>query len=493
MAVIFSLEKIMLSQLPHMELWKHFIEFCAIPRPSKQEQAIVTYIRQQGEKHGAIVEQDKTGNILLRVPATENYEKSPITALQSHVDMVAQANSDSQHDFTKDPLQLQIVDGWLKATGTTLGADNGIGCAAMLALMTDKTIKHGPLELLFTVDEEAGMGGAFGLQAGWLKAQQLLNLDTEEEGEIYIGCAGGVDISSTLELQWQASQGDLLRISLSGLLGGHSGVDIHANRGNANILLAQELLSLSQLFDIQLQSFNGGTLHNAIPREAFVNVLTTENDPLIQWVNNRNTQLKELYKQSEPQITLSVENYTIDENQALSNNQTTELLSLFASHPNGVIKYSDDLPGVVESSNNLGIINLNPGKDLSMLNLCRSANNEERDAHALRIAHYQQQFACKVKISGAYPGWKPNRNSPLLKQALMLYQKLYNKEAMIQVIHAGLECGLLSEVYPDCDIISFGPTITDAHSPREQVNIASVDKFWDYLIKIIGELAEISP
>lgn len=480
----------MINQLPQLKLWQHFIEFCAIPRPSKQEQAIIAYIRQQGEQHNAVVEQDNTGNILLRIAASKNHENSPIIALQSHVDMVAQANSDNHHDFTKDSLQLRIVDGWLKASGTTLGADNGIGCAAMLALMTDESIEHGPLELLFTVDEEAGMGGAFGLQTGWLKARQLLNLDTEEEGEIYIGCAGGVDIRSTLELQWQSGEGELIKISLSGLLGGHSGVDIHSNRANANILLSQELLSLSQQFDIQIQSFNGGTLHNAIPREAFVNLFTPESQDLIQWINERNTQLNRLYKHSEKNLQLKAEKLTIDENKVLSKKQSSVLLSLFASHPNGVIKYSDDLPGVVESSNNLGIVNLNPGQALTMLNLCRSANNNERDAHALRISHYQQQFSLDVKISGAYPGWQPNRNSLLLKQALNLYQKLYAKEAVIQVIHAGLECGLLSDIYPDCDIISFGPTITDAHSPREQVNIESVDKFWDYLVQFVAELAK---
>ena len=480
----------MINQLPPLDLWTHFIQFCEIPRPSKHEQAIIAYIRQQGKKHHAAIEQDETGNILLRVPATEGLENSSLTALQSHVDMVAQANSDNPHDFKKDPLKLRIIDGWLKASGTTLGADNGIGCAAMLALMTDKSIKHGPLELLFTVDEEAGMGGAFALNSDWIKARQLLNLDTEEEGEIYIGCAGGVDIRSTLELPWHTASGDLLSISLSGLLGGHSGVDIHSQRANANILLAQELLLLSEHYDIQIQSFNGGTLHNAIPREAFVNLFTSAGQSVVQWIAERNTQLAQLYKHSEKKLRLTGEITTPVHIEALSIKQSTKLLSLLASHPNGVIKYSDDLPGVVESSNNLGIINLNPGQNLNLLNLCRSANNAERDAHALRISHYQQQFALDVEISGAYPGWQPNRDSLLLKQALNLYQNLFSKKATIQVIHAGLECGLLADKYPHCDIISFGPTITDAHSPREQVNIASVDKFWTYLVQFISELAE---
>lgn len=482
------MEKTLIEQLPPLELWRHFIIFCAIPRVSKHEQEIVAYIHQQGLKHNAVVEQDNIGNILLRVPASEGHENSPITALQSHVDMVAQANSNKHHDFTKDPLQLRIVEGWLKATGTTLGADNGIGCAAMLALMTDKTMIHGPLELLFTVDEEAGMGGAFGLQPGWLKANQMLNLDTEEEGEIYIGCAGGVDIHSTLELQWQTSKEELLRISLSGLSGGHSGVDIHSNRANANILLAREMLSLSQKFDIQIQSFNGGSLHNAIPREAFANVFTSRSKELIQWISNRQIQLKQLYRHTEKHLCLTIEKLSIDKDSALSVEQSLSLLSLLASHPNGVIKFSDTLPGVVESSNNLGVINLNPGQELSMLSLCRSADNNERDAHAQRIAYYQQAFGLKVEIRGAYPGWRPNQESLLLKYALELYQSRFNKQAVIQVIHAGLECGLISDIYPDCDIISFGPTITDAHSPREQVNIESVNKFWDYLVLFINGL-----
>lgn len=484
------MENNFIQQLSPTSLWSHFAQISLIPRPSKHEEAIIAYIHKQGQAHKAQVELDKTGNLLLRVAASIGYENAPITALQSHVDMVAQANSDSQHDFFTDPLQLKIEDGWLKATGTTLGADNGLGCAAMLALMTDDTVKHGPLELLFTVDEEAGMGGAFGLQAGWLQAKQLLNLDTEEEGEIYIGCAGGVDINSTMPLQWQKAEGHLFKISLTGLLGGHSGVDIHLNRANANILLAQEVLTLNQSIDIQIQSFNGGSLRNAIPREAFVSLYTTESENLVQWLHKRNTQLKTLYAKSENLLSLTVETLTDTNYQALSKQQSSHLLSLFASHPNGVIKTSDVMQGVVETSNNLGVINLDAGQDLCILNLCRSAYDNERDAQALRISQYQQNFGLKVVINGAYPGWQPNRKSPLLNQALGLYQSLYNKEAVIQVIHAGLECGLLSGTYPECDIISFGPTITGAHSPREQVNIASVEKFWHFLTNLIMELSK---
>lgn len=485
-----------LKQLPQLALWEHFMAFCAIPRPSKYEQAIITYIRQQGEQHHALVEQDPTGNILLRVPASSGYEQAAIIALQCHVDMVAQANCDSQHDFMKDPLQLQIQDGWLKASDTTLGADNGIGCAAMLALMTDKDVQHGPLELLFTVDEEAGMGGAFGLQRGWLKAEKLLNLDTEEEGEIYIGCAGGVDINSTLKLSWQDTEGERLKVSLSGLLGGHSGVDIHLKRANANTLLAQELLNLSRDFDFQLHSFNGGSLRNAIPREAFADIITTDAEKLLRYLDRRNTLLVRLYQHSEPQLCLTAEQQTATQNPPLSHYQTPgkaqsiALLNLLASHPDGIIKYSDDLPGVVESSNNLGIVTLANGQSLHLQSLCRSASDNERDIHAFRIAQYQKQFNLKVDITGAYPGWQPDRDSQLLRQGLDLYQQLFAKKAKIQVIHAGLECGLLCAVYPECEILSFGPTITGAHSPREQVNISSVDRFWKYLQAFISQLAK---
>ncbi|MCW8932747.1 MAG: aminoacyl-histidine dipeptidase [Gammaproteobacteria bacterium] len=481
----------MINQLNPKALWEHFSQFCLIPRPSKHEQAIISYIRQQGELFHAKIEQDDIGNILLRVPASKGFEKSPVIALQSHVDMVAQANSDTPHDFMKDPLQLQIVDGWVTATGTTLGADNGIGCAAMLALMSDHSVIHGPLELLFTVDEEAGMGGAFGLQKNWLKAKQLLNLDTEEEGEIYIGCAGGVDINSSLECQWQQAEvtKEQVKLSLTGLLGGHSGVDIHLNRANANIILFQELLNLSQQFDFQLHSINGGTLRNAIPREAFVSIFTSDADAVIQWTNTRHKQLSQLYCTSEPNLTFTAIKSNSDNHSVLSIKQSQNLLSLFASHPNGVIKNSDVLPGVVESSNNLGVINLEAGQTLIIENLCRSASDDERDAHAIRIAQYQQLFNLNVEINGAYPGWQPNNDSQLLKQGLALYQRLFDKKAVIQVIHAGLECGLLSGKYPDCDMLSFGPTITGAHSPREQVNIKSVEKFWDYLVEFIAELS----
>jgi dipeptidase D len=492
----------MIKQLPPLALWEHFIIFCDIPRPSKHEQAIVAYIRQQGENYNAVIEQDKVGNILLRVAATSGYENAPITALQSHVDMVTQANSHSEHNFMTDPLQLQIVDGWLKACDTTLGADNGIGCAAMLALMTDDSVIHGPLELLFTVDEEAGMGGAFGLQPDWLKAKKLLNLDTEEEGEIYMGCAGGIDINSSWSLQWQTIHDvcpdEQVNMSLTGLLGGHSGVDIHLNRANANIILAQELLRLSQIFTIKVQSFNGGTVRNAIPREAYVQLITPDADALIQWINKRNSQLSLLYSASEKEILLTAkksmsDNITSNRTKpckVLSKEDSIALISLIASHPNGVFKYSDALPGIVESSNNLGVITLNADKNLSMQNLCRSASDNERDSHAFRITQYHQQFDIKTQITGAYPGWQPNPESPLLRRSLSLYKRLFNSNATTQVIHAGLECGLLSGVYPDCDMISFGPTITGAHSPNEQVNINSVDKFWKYLIAFIADLTK---
>jgi dipeptidase D len=408
--------------------------------------------------------------------------------------MVTQANSNSTHDFMADPLQLQIKDGWLEAIETTLGADNGIGCAAMLALMTDKSIQHGPLELLFTVDEEAGMGGAFALHTDWLKAKKLLNLDTEEEGEFYIGCAGGVDINSTLSLNWQSTMGDTVDISIIGLTGGHSGVDIHLNRANANILLAQELLSISQTFELRVMSFNGGSLRNAIPREAFITVCTQQAEALIQAVTKRNQQLKQLYHYREKDLFLSatLNNKTshLKNNKTISIEQSTSLLSLIASHPNGVIKYSDDLPDIVESSNNLGVVSLQENKNLQLLSLCRSASNNERDTHAYRITQYQQQFSMQVEIDGAYPGWHPNRESLLLKDALDLYLLLFDKKASIQVIHAGLECGLLANTYPNCDIISFGPTITGAHSPREKVNIESVNKFWFFLRKFIRHLAK---
>ncbi|WP_198263476.1 beta-Ala-His dipeptidase [sulfur-oxidizing endosymbiont of Gigantopelta aegis] len=484
----------MIDQLPPLDLWQHFIKFCDTPRPSKHEAAIIAYIHQQGVENKVIVEHDAIGNILLRVPAIRGHENADIIALQCHVDMVTQANSDSSHDFLNDALQLQITDGWLHAINTTLGADNGIGCAAMLALMTDKSLQHGPLELLFTVDEEAGMGGAFGLQENWLQAKKLLNLDTEEEGEIYIGCAGGVDINASRSLAWQSASGEAVEISLTGLTGGHSGVDIHLNRANANVLLAQELLSISQTYALQLVSFHGGSLRNAIPREAFVTVFTHDAKALINAINTRNQTLKQLYHHREKELLLTAQlkdNLSKNKiNQSLTENQSTSLLSFIASHPNGVIKYSDDLPDIVESSNNLGVINLESGGSLQLLNLCRSASNDERDAQAYRIAQYQQQFSMQVEIDGAYPGWQPNRESPLLKDALNLYLSLFNKEASIQVIHAGLECGLLSNTYPDCDIISFGPTITGAHSPRERVNIDSVDKFWLFLTEFISKLTK---
>lgn len=476
-----------LSQLSPQPLWDIFAKICSIPHPSYHEEQLAAYIVSWASEQGFWNERDEVGNILIRKPATPGYENRKPVALQAHLDMVPQKNSDTVHDFTKDPIQPWIDGEWVKARGTTLGADNGIGLASALAVLADSHVEHGPLEVLLTMTEETGMVGAFGLQAGWLQADILINTDSEEEGEIYMGCAGGIDFTTTLPLTREAVPAGFqtLKLTLKGLKGGHSGCDIHVGLGNANKLLARFLFAHATDLDLRLIDFTGGTLRNAIPREAFATLaLPAGNaDQLKALAAGYLTTLQHELSQVEKNITLVTEVVASSE-QALTAQSRDAFVALLNSTPNGVIRNSDVMKGVVETSLNVGVVAFE-GDSAKINSLVRSLIDSGKTYLVETLTALGQLAGAKTVAKGSYPGWEPDATSPVMALVRDTYQQLFNKTPNIQVIHAGLECGLFKEPYPEMDMVSIGPTITGPHSPDEQVHIASVDLYWQLLTALL--------
>ncbi len=481
-----------LSQLSPQPLWDIFAKICSIPHPSYHEEALAQHIVEWAQAQNIHVERDQVGNILLRKPATAGMEKRKPVVLQAHLDMVPQKNNDTVHDFTKDPIQPYIDNGWVKARGTTLGSDNGIGMASALAVLADNSVEHGPLEVLLTMTEEAGMDGAFGLQPNWLQADILINTDSETEGEIYMGCAGGVDFITTLPLQRDAvaAGSSLLKLTLKGLKGGHSGAEIHLGLGNANKLLARFLCEHADTLGLQLLDFTGGTLRNAIPREASATLAVAANqqDALKAAVNEFLATLKFELAAVEKNITLLLES-TESSAKALSQDSQNRFLALLNATPNGVIRMSDDVKGVVETSLNLGVVSLSE-KEAEIVCLIRSLIDSGKDYVVSMLTSVGQLAGAKTSPKGGYPGWKPDAASPVMALVRELYQDLFKKTPNIMVIHAGLECGLFKKPYPEMDMVSIGPTITGPHSPDEQVHIESVGLYWKLLIELLKAIPE---
>ncbi|MFZ4835036.1 beta-Ala-His dipeptidase [Rouxiella sp. Mn2063] len=481
-----------LSQLSPQPLWDIFAKICSIPHPSYHEEALAQHIVEWAQAQNIHVERDQVGNILLRKPATAGMEKRKPVVLQAHLDMVPQKNNDTVHDFTKDPIQPYIDNGWVKARGTTLGSDNGIGMASALAVLADNSVEHGPLEVLLTMTEEAGMDGAFGLQPNWLQADILINTDSETEGEIYMGCAGGVDFITTLPLQRDAiaAGASLFKLTLKGLKGGHSGAEIHLGLGNANKLLARFLCEHADTLGLQLLDFTGGTLRNAIPREAsaILAVAANQQNALQAAVNEFLATLKFELAAVEKNITLLLES-TESNAKALSQDSQNRFLALLNATPNGVIRMSDDVKGVVETSLNLGVVSLTE-KEAEIVCLIRSLIDSGKDYVVSMLTSVGQLAGAKTSPKGGYPGWKPDAASPVMALVRELYQDLFNKTPNIMVIHAGLECGLFKKPYPDMDMVSIGPTITGPHSPDEQVHIESVALYWKLLIELLKAIPE---
>lgn len=476
-----------LSQLSPQPLWDIFAKICSIPHPSYHEEQLAEHIMGWAKEKGLHAERDQVGNILIRKPATAGMENRKPVVLQAHLDMVPQKNNDTVHDFTKNPIQPYIDGEWVKARGTTLGADNGIGMASALAVLADDSVEHGPLEVLLTMTEEAGMDGAFGLQANWLQADILINTDSEEEGEIYMGCAGGIDFISTLPLSREAIPAgfETFKLTLKGLKGGHSGGDIHLGLGNANKLLARFLAGHAAELDLRLVDFNGGTLRNAIPREAFATVAVpaSKADELKNLSSVYLEILKNELSAKEKNLTVVLESVTTDK-AALTAQSRDTFVQLLNATPNGVIRNSDVAKGVVETSLNVGVVTM--GDDSAeIICLIRSLIDSGKEYVVSMLESLGTLAGAKTSAKGSYPGWQPDASSPVMALVRETYQRLFNSTPNIQVIHAGLECGLFKKPYPDMDMVSIGPTITGPHSPDEQVHIESVGHYWTLLTELL--------
>ncbi|GHV68162.1 aminoacyl-histidine dipeptidase [Bacteroidia bacterium] len=501
-----------LKDLQPYPVWQYFEEICQIPRPSKKEERISAFLLEFAKKHRLEAKQDEVGNVLIKKKATAGMENLPLVVLQSHIDMVCEKNADTVHDFAQDPIR-PIVDGeWVRAEGTTLGADDGIGMAAQLAILASDTICHGALECLFTVDEETGLTGAFALQPDFLEGNILLNLDSEDEGEMFIGCAGGMDTVAAIPIKYTTTcsvatsaatsiKASVLptvtlfaaKVSVKGLLGGHSGDDINKGRGNAIKILTRFLWELNNKYGIYLSAIDGGNLRNAIPREAnVVFVLPSDcKEKLMADFNVYGAEMENVWRLTEGRLVLELESVDMPEKR-LDAQTTTNLLNALYACPHGVFAMSYRMPGMVETSTNLASVKMqsvhstdNDGTQIIITTSQRSDIDSEKKNIANMVASVFRLVNAQVTHNGGYPGWAPNPHSSILKVALSTYKKLFGKEPLIRSIHAGLECGLFLEKYPNMDMLSFGPTLKGVHSPDERVNIKSVEMWWTHLLEIL--------
>ncbi len=481
-----------LLKLKPERLWYYFTEILNIPRPSKKEEKIVKYLLDFGKAIGMETLQDDIGNVLIRKPASKGMEKKQSVVLQSHVDMVCEKNNDVEFDFDNDAIQAWIDDGWVKAKGTTLGADDGIGIAAQLAILESTELQHGPIECLFTIDEETGLTGAFGLQSGFLQSKILLNLDSEDDGELFIGCAGGKD--TVVEISYNKE--DIpksftsFKLSVSGLLGGHSGDDISKGRGNAVKLLNRMLWFGTNQFGLRLNNFDGGNLRNAIAREAFAIVLIPidKTSEFGNYIDKFAEEAKAEYKITEPGLQISCAEepepaFIIDEQ-----SQFNLLNSVYAC-PHGVIAWSAEIPNFVETSTNLASVKFEEDKIHVTTSQRSSVESAKHDVSNM-VASVFHLAGASVKHTDGYPGWKPDPNSMVVDLTAKLYKTLFQEDPKVLAIHAGLECGLIGDVYPEMDMISYGPTIKGAHSPDERLLINTVDKFWDLTVAVLENIPD---
>ncbi|NLL27462.1 MAG: aminoacyl-histidine dipeptidase [Bacteroidales bacterium] len=481
-----------IKNLEPKEVWSFFYDLTQIPRPSKKEDKVREFLVNFGKSNGLETIVDKAGNVIIRKPATAGMENRKGVILQGHMDMVPQKNSDKVFDFEKDPIETYIDGEWVKADGTTLGADNGMGVAAAMAVLASKNLKHGPIEALITTDEETGMTGAFGLEGGILKGDILINLDSETEGEMYVGCAGGLDANVKFKYNTVPvpSGHKAYKINLTGLKGGHSGMEIGLGRGNANKIMNRFLKDAFEKHGLMLSSLHGGSLRNAIPRESFA-VVTIPQDKYNDFIASANKFekiLKNEFSATEPDINFTISEEKMPEN-VIDPKDLWKILRAIYTCPNGVMRMSDAMPGLVESSNNLASVDTDNGC-LKIKCLMRSSVDSAKEALGHAISSAFELAGAEVELTGAYPGWKPNMDSPILKECREIYKDMYGTLPEIMAIHAGLECGLLGAVYPNWDMISFGPTICFPHSPDEKVNIKSVKKFYDFLIKVLENIPQ---
>ncbi|MGQ1783952.1 aminoacyl-histidine dipeptidase [Saccharicrinis sp. GN24d3] len=481
-----------LESLEPAVVWKYFEKICQIPRPSKKEEKILAYLVSFAEEHRLEYKQDEIGNILILKPATKGCEDLESVVLQSHVDMVCEKHSHVKHNFDKDPIVPKIDGEWVKATDTTLGADDGIGMAAQLALLASNDIKHGDLECLFTVDEETGLTGAFSLKKGFFKSKILLNLDSEDDGELFIGCAGGVDTVATFEIQMEETPLNCFafKMDVSGLKGGHSGDDIHKGLGNANKILNRFLWNASREYGLRLNKFSGGNLRNAIAREAsaLAVVPTSQKEPIRVAFNIFYDELCSELEVTEPDLRMHLESCDIPDSVFEKGFQESLLNSVYAC-PHGVIEMSRKIEGMVETSTNLAAIKQEDDKMIITTSQRSSVESAKEDIAAMVRSVFELAGA-EVKHGEGYPGWAPNTDSEILNITRESYERLFGEAPVVRAIHAGLECGLFLEKYPKLDMISFGPTIRGAHSPDERINIETVNKFWLHLLDVLVNIPE---
>jgi dipeptidase D len=481
-----------ITDLEPKRLFYYFHQMNQIPRCSKNEKDVREYLLSVAREKGLEANTDSAGNVVIRVPATSGKEGAPTVVLQGHTDMVCEKNKAIKHDFSRDPIRMNISGDWIEAEGTTLGADNGIGVAAALAVLDQEDAVHGPLELLFTVDEETGLTGAQSLGKDFLTGKILLNLDSEEEGELYIGCAGGKDTIGKFSVAYQDANAAAIpvRVSVTGLKGGHSGIDIHLGRANAVKLLAQTLQQIYAGSPFHIAAIEGGSKRNAIPREAeAVIFIPPESVDLVRSVTESvSKSFRSDYASTDPGLKILVEEVGESFDKFFTLESTSTLISLLEEIPHGVIAMSADVPGLVETSTNLASVAMHDGT-VVIATSQRSSIDAERDAIAERVAHYMASADAKVKHSDGYPGWRPNLSSNILMIAKSIFTQYYEKEPEVKAIHAGLECGIIGEKFPDMDMISFGPTITGPHTPDECVHIPSVKNFYTCLLLILKKLA----
>jgi dipeptidase D len=483
------MEKI--CQLEPTALWEFFEEICRIPRPSKKEEQIRVYLVRFAKMNQLECMVDKAGNVLIKKHATKGMEKRKTVVLQSHLDMVCEKNSDTQHDFEKDSIQPFIDGEWVKAKGTTLGADDGIGVAAQLSILKAKDISHGPIECLFTVDEETGLTGASALENGFFKGEILLNLDSEDEGELFIGCAGGNDTTAIFEFSPKKlpEKNLAFEISIKGLKGGHSGDDIHKGHGNSNKIINRFLWNISRDYGARLAHFDGGNLRNAIPREAkAIFAISPEHyEACKNYFDQYSSTVLEELKTTEPDLKISL--IQSDQPDYVINRKTqARLLNCLYACPHGVIEWSREMPGLVETSTNLASIKFIKEKEIQVTTSQRSSVDSARKDISDRVQSIFETGKAKVSRTTGYPGWKPNTASPILSITRDCYKNIFGNEPVVRAIHAGLECGLFLEKYPDLDMVSFGPTIRGAHSPDERLNIESTLKFWKLLLAVLENI-----
>jgi len=476
-----------IRQLEPRQLWENFASLNEVPRPSKKEERVIAFMKSFGNRLGLETHVDAVGNVIIKKPATPGMENRKTVVLQGHLDMVHQKNSDTDFDFDSEGIR-SLVDGdWVKARGTTLGADNGIGVAAIMTLLESIDIPHPTLEALFTIDEETGMTGAQGLDEHLLKGEILLNLDSEEDNELTIGCAGGLNTNTTMQYVVENTPSGYvgLRISVTGLNGGHSGIDIHLGRGNANKIMNRLIFGLGNTIHLRIAEIEGGGLRNAIPRESFANaaISPAKWTACLEVFEQRKADILKEFRSIEPNLTISAESLpTPSKVMAIADQE--KMTRAIAAMPNGVFRMSPEVQGLVETSSNLACVQVKNG-EFTTLSLQRSAVESGKAEVAEAVRAVFELAGATVEHSGDYPGWAPNPNSAILAQMVRIYESMFGSKPHVAACHAGLECGIIGRHYPAMDMISFGPTIRHPHSPDEKVHIASVKKFWDYLLSIV--------